>query len=212
MSPIRVDIVSDVVCPWCIVGLRQLQVAADALALEIEIHWHPFELNPQMPDAGQKLQDHMCEKYGTTIEQSNENRLRLTTVGAELGFTFRFDEQSRMVNTFKAHQILHWANLHGQEHAMKLALFSAYFTDQLDINDSDVLLTVVGSIGLDRAEAKAVLSDGKYEEVVRNAMKDWTSRGITGVPAMVFNKKFLMTGAQGTENYSQVLTKVLAEV
>jgi len=194
------------------VGLRQLQVAADALALEIEIHWHPFELNPQMPDAGQKLQDHMCEKYGTTIEQSNENRLRLTTVGAELGFTFRFDEQSRMVNTFKAHQILHWANLHGQEHAMKLALFSAYFTDQLDINDSDVLLTVVGSIGLDRAEAKAVLSDGKYEEVVRNAMKDWTSRGITGVPAMVFNKKFLMTGAQGTENYSQVLTKVLAEV
>ena len=211
MSSIRVDIVSDVVCPWCIVGLRQLQIATEDLGFEIDVHWHPFELNPQMPDAGQNLQEHICEKYVTTIPQSNENRERLTTIGAELGFTFQFGEHSRMVNTFKAHQLLHWANLQGQEHALKLALFSAYFTEQQDINDSEVLLTVIESMGLDRAEAKVVLGESRYKEAVRSEQTKWTSRGISGVPAMVFDEKYLMTGAQGVENYTQVLTKIVSE-
>jgi len=194
------------------VGLRQLKIAAETLSLEIDVRWHPFELNPQMPDAGQNLQEHICEKYGITPQQSNENRLRLTTIGAELGFTFKFDEHSRMVNTFQAHQLLHWANLNGQKHALKLALFAAYFTEQLDVNDLEVLLTAAESVGLDREEAKTVLSDGRHREAVRSEQEKWTSRGITGVPAMVFNEKYLMTGAQGIENYSQVMTKIVAEL
>jgi predicted DsbA family dithiol-disulfide isomerase len=211
VSSIRVDIVSDIVCPWCIVGLRQLQIAVETTGIEIDIHWHPFELNPQMPDVGQSLREHICEKYGTTIQQSNENRLRLTTIGADLGFAFQFVDQSRMVNTFKAHQLLHWANLQGQEHALKLALFSAYFTEQVDINDSEVLLSVVESIGLDREEAKAVLGDGRHQDDVRSEQQIWTSRGITGVPAMVFNEQYLVTGAQGIENYTQILEKIVSD-
>jgi predicted DsbA family dithiol-disulfide isomerase len=211
VSSIRVDIVSDVVCPWCIVGLRQLQIAVDTTGIDIDVHWHPFELNPQMPDSGQNLQEHICEKYGTTIQQSNENRQRLTTIGADLGISFQFGEQSRMANTFKAHQLLHWANLQGQEHALKMALFSAYFTEQLDINDSEILLTVVESIGLDKDEAKAVLDDGRHQADVREEQQSWTSRGVTGVPAMVFNEQYLVTGAQGTESYSQILTKIVSE-
>lgn len=208
MSPIKVDIVSDVVCPWCIVGLRQLQIAVEATRIEVDIHWHPFELNPKMPDIGQNLREHICEKYGTTVEQSIEARERLTAVGNELGFNFQFGDQSRMVNTFKAHQLLHWANLQGQEHALKVALFSAYFTEQLDINDSEILIGVIESMGLDAEEAKSVLADGRYNDVVRSEQQLWTSRGITGVPAMVFNDQYLVTGAQGVENYTQMLNKI----
>ncbi len=211
MSPIKVDIVSDVVCPWCIVGLRQLQTAVEASGIDIEVHWHPFELNPKMPDVGQNLREHICEKYGTTVEQSIEARQRLTAVGKEVGFNFQFGDQSRMVNTFKAHQLLHWANVKGQENALKLALFSAYFTEQLDINDSGVLISIVESIGLDAEEAKSVLADGLYQDNVRSEQQMWTSRGITGVPAMVFNDEYLVTGAQGVENYTQMLNKIASD-
>ena len=211
MSSIRVDIVSDVVCPWCIVGLRQLQNAADNTGISIDVHWHPFELNPQMPETGQDLQEHICEKYGTTVEQSTENRQRLSTLGTELWFSFRYDENSRMVNTFKAHQLLHWAKLQGQEHELKLALFSAYFTEQKDVNDSEVLLSVVDSVGLDQNEASAVLADGRYQSDVRREQQLWTGRGVSGVPAMVFSEKYLVTGAQGSDYYSEVLNKIAAD-
>ena len=211
MKSIRVDIVSDVVCPWCIVGLRQLQVATDATGIDVDVHWHPFELNPQMPEDGQNLQEHMCTKYGTTVEQSNDARQRLTAIGKELDFSFQFGEQSRMVNTFKAHQLLHWAKLQGQEHTLKLALFSAYFTEQQDINDSGVLLDVVESLDMNRSDAMAVLNEGRHEDDVRREQQLWTSRGITGVPAMVFNEKYLVTGAQGYENYTEILKQITRE-
>lgn len=211
MSSIRVDIVSDVVCPWCIVGLRQLQVAQEATGHEIDIHWHPFELNPQMSNSGQNLREHICEKYGTTVEQSDEARQRLTAIGEDLGFSFQFAEQSRMVNTFKAHQLIHWANSQDRAHALKSALFSAYFTEQLDINDSDVLLGVVESIGLHVEEASSVLADGLYQDDVRSEQQIWTSRGISGVPAMVFNDQYLVTGAQGVENYTEILNKIASD-
>lgn len=211
MNPIKVDIVSDVVCPWCIVGLRQLQVAVEACSAEIEIHWHPFELNPNMPDTGQNLREHIVEKYGSTVEQSNEARLNLMTVGKNLGFEFSFNDQSRMVNTFKAHRLLHWANLQGKEHALKLALFAAYFTESLDINNPDVLTGIVKSAGLDADQAQTILADGLYQDEVRSEQQLWVSRGIASVPAMVFNDKYLVTGAQGAENYTQILNTIASE-
>ena len=211
MNPIRVDIVSDVVCPWCIVGLRQLQNAADKTGIGIDVHWHPFELNPQMPEAGQNLQEHICEKYGTTVEQNNENRKMLSTLGTELGFSFQYDDNSRMVNTYKAHQLLHWAKLQDQEHVLKQALFTAYFTEQRDVSDTDVLLSVVDSVGLDKDEASSVLNDGRHQSDVRSAQQFWAGQGVSGVPAMVFSEKYLVTGAQGIDYYSEVLNKISAE-
>jgi len=212
VSAIKVDIVSDVVCPWCIVGLRQLQDAAKNAEMDIDVHWHPFELNPNMPGSGQDLQEHMCEKYGTSVEQSNEARQNLTNIGDNLNIAFKFDQESRIVNTFKAHQLLHWANLQGSEHALKMGLFTAYFTDQLDINDSAVLLGVVESIGLDKNEAKAVLDDSRFETAVREEQRLWIDRGVSGVPAMVFSEKYLVTGAQGVENYTKILGTIASEL
>jgi len=211
MNPIEISIVSDVVCPWCIVGYKQLEAAAADASIDINVTWHPFELNPQMPSEGQNLQEHICEKYGTTVEQSIENRDRLTVIGKELGFDFQFSDDSRMVNTFSAHRLMHWASLTGHKNALKSALFDAHFTQQRDINDHAVLVDVAESLGLDKDEAQRVLVENQFETEVREEQQLWASRGITGVPAMVFENQYLVTGAQGTDNYKQILGKLAAE-
>lgn len=207
-NKLRVDIVSDVMCPWCIIGYRQLRLALDATDIEAEIHWHPFELNPQMPPEGQNTREHIIEKYGSTPEQSEKSRQHMEALAAELGFDFQWTETSRMHNTFNAHQLLHWADTHGLKHDLKLALFTAHFTDQRDLSDRAVLADIAAETGLDRAEAAAVLEDQRYAEAVRSAEQFWLQQGISGVPAMVFDRKYLVTGAQGTDNYASILSQV----
>lgn len=213
MNTLKIDIVSDVVCPWCIVGYKQLEAALTSSDTKAQIHWHPFELNPTMPAEGQLLSEHIEQKYGSTPEQSIENRRKLTQIGESLGFSFAYTSESRMVNTFKAHQLLHWAGLQGveQEHELKLAMFDAYFTNQQDVSNDAILLACVIVAGLDSADAQMVLEDGRFETDVRQRQQLWTSRGISGVPAMVFNEKYLVTGAQGVENYQSVIEQVLQE-
>ncbi|MEP5154282.1 DsbA family oxidoreductase [Planktotalea sp.] len=204
-QPLRIDIVSDVVCPWCIVGYRQLKQAVDATGAEVDIHWHPFELNPNMPAEGQNMVEHIMEKYGSTKEQSAANRARLTEVGAELDFEFAFSDDMRMHNTFNTHQLLHWATQQERGNDLKQALFVAHFTHHRDLSDNDVLADVASEIGLDRAEAVEVLSDQRFANATRQEEQFWTQQGITGVPAMVFDRQYLVTGAQGVENYTNIL-------
>jgi len=211
-NTIRVDIASDVVCPWCIIGYKQLERALDETGLRAEIHWHPFELNPQMPDEGEDLQQHLAAKYGSTPEDSRKARARLTAMGAELGFTFDYANDMIMPNTFRAHQLLHWADTQGREHGLKMALFAAFFTNRENVNDPEVLADTAAGIGLDREEALAVLRDARFAEEVRRSEQSWTSKGIQGVPAMIFNQKYLVTGAQGTENYVSILRQLTQEV
>lgn len=208
---LRIDIASDVVCPWCIIGYRQLETALRETGMQAEIHWHPFELNPQMPDEGEDLQQHLAAKYGSTPEDSRKSRARLTAMGAELGFTFNYADNMKMVNTFRAHQLLHWAGTQGREHELKMALFEAYFTHRQDVNDPEVLADISGRIGLDRNEALAVLRDARFADAVRDAERLWINRGIQGVPAMVFNQKYLVTGAQGTDNFTSILQQLAEE-
>ena len=125
-NKLRIDIVSDVVCPWCIIGYRQLERALVETAIPYELHWHPFELNPDMPAEGQNLREHLAEKYGSTKEQSDANRINLTAIGAELGFEFRFTDDMRMHNTFNLHQLLHWAEQQGRKQDLKQAFFAAH--------------------------------------------------------------------------------------
>jgi len=211
-NTIRVDIASDVVCPWCIIGYKQLERALDETGLRAEIHWHPFELNPQMPDEGEDLQQHLAAKYGSTPEDSRKARARLTAMGAELGFTFDYANDMIMPNTFRAHQLLHWAGTQGREHDLKMALFAAFFTNRENVNDPESLADIAAGIGLDRDEALAVLQDARFADEVRGAEQFWTSKGIQGVPAMIFNQKYLVTGAQGTENFVSILRQVAEEV
>jgi predicted DsbA family dithiol-disulfide isomerase len=208
---IQIDIVSDVMCPWCIVGFRQLEQALGMTGTGAYIRWHPFELNPGMPPEGQNLAEHIVEKYGSTLEQSQQNRAHLTSLGAELGITFAFDDNSRIVNTFAAHQFLGWAQPKGLQHPLKMALFEAHFSGGQDVSDVEVLVETASAVGLDRAEAQEVLSSGSHAEETRAHQQFWTSRGVSGVPSMIFAGKYLLTGAQGADTYAQMLQKVLTE-
>ncbi|GHA58430.1 2-hydroxychromene-2-carboxylate isomerase [Amylibacter ulvae] len=204
-SPLRIDIISDVMCPWCIIGYRQLSRALESTGTPHEIHWHPFELNPNMPPEGQDGFEHVAEKYGSTRAESEDSRARMTALGADLGFEFQWAEGFRMHNTFNTHQLLHWAGEQGRKDDLKQAFFSAHFTHRRDLSDVAVLADIASEIGLDRKEAVAVLDDQRFANTVREAEQFWQRQGIQGVPAVVFNQKHLVTGAQGVENYTNIL-------
>ena len=207
-TPLRIDIVSDVMCPWCVIGYRQLTIALETTGVDHEIHWHPFELNPNMPAKGQDMREHLVEKYGTTPAQSDANRANMTARGEELGFEFAFDDGFRMHNTFHTHQLLHWADGRDRKHDLKQALFTAHFTNGRDLSDDAVLVDIAAEIGLDRDEATAVLADQCFAADVRQEQKFWTQQGISGVPAIIFDRQHLVTGAQGIENYKSILNQL----
>ena len=207
--PIEVDIVSDIVCPWCAVGYYQLAKASKETGIAINVTWHPFELNPHMAEEGENLRAHLAAKYGTTPEGSREARARLTELGEGLGFTFDFADDMRMWNTFRAHQLIDWAADQGKGHEMKLALLAAHFTRRENVSDMNKLADLAQSVGLDEQKALQVLESGELADVVRQKQQFWTSRGISGVPAMIFEKEHLVTGAQGEGNYAQILSKLL---
>ena len=207
-GPVRIDIVSDVVCPWCIIGYKQLEHAQSETDVPAIVFWHPFELNPNMPEEGQDLFEHVTEKYGSTLEKSREARSNLTELGAALGFAFDYADDMRMVNTFRTHQILHWAATKDRQHQMKMALFEAFFTKRMDVSRSEVLCDVAASLDLDRDEADAILGDARFADEVRQRETFWTSRGVQGVPAMVFNGKQALLGAQGIDTYKSMLLQL----
>lgn len=205
---LRVDIISDVVCPWCAVGYNQLAFAARRAGVALDIHWQPFELNPDMAPEGEDLREHLAAKYGSTAEQSAQVRAQLTELGEALGFTFRFFDGMRIYNTFQAHQLIEWAEEHGKGHEMKQALLQAYFTDGRNVADPEVLVETAASLGLDGAAARAALDSGTHAGNVRQREAFWMQQGIRGVPAMVFNGRHLVTGAQGVENYASILEQL----
>lgn len=206
---LQIDIVSDVVCPWCIVGFKQLEQAIEETGVSAAIKWHPFELNPDMPQEGENLRAHIMRKYGVSAEQSQDTRERLTQLGAGLGFDFRFTDGMQMVNTFKAHQLLHWAGPEGKEHPLKMALFEAYFKDGKDVSDTDTLADIAASVGLDRQEAVRVLQDGRFADVVREEESFWRQNVIEGVPAVIFERRHMISGAQGAENYAAIIKQLV---
>lgn len=207
-SLIRVDIVSDVVCPWCVIGYYQLAAAARQVDAALHVHWHPFELNPEMPSEGENLREHLAAKYGTTPEGSIKARARLTALGKELGFTFAYADDMRMWSTFRAHQLLDWAEPLGKGHALQLALFAAYFTDRMNLSDIDTLASVAGRVGLDVDAARQALVSGARAEAVRSREQTWLRRGVTGVPAMIFAGEVAVVGAQGVEAYASILQQL----
>lgn len=212
----RIDIVSDVVCPWCIIGFKQLESALEMVgdAVAAEIVWQPFELNPQMPPEGQDIAEHVAQKYGSTAEQSAKTREHIAGLGAGLGFAFSNAPGKRIYNTFQAHQLLHWAgdNFGGAAQTrLKMALFAAYFQENQDVSDEDVLIVAVERVGLDSDAARAVLNDPAQAERVRASLNSWIERGVSGVPATIIDGKYMVPGAQDAETFAQVIRKVIAK-
>jgi len=210
---IRIDIVSDVVCPWCIIGFKQLQRALGELGDEVEadLHWHPFELNPQMPAEGQDVREHLAQKYGTTTAQSHAARTRLTQIAESLGFEFRYSDAMRICNTFRAHQLLHWAGEQGKQTDLELSLFESYFSREENVDDLDVLVAAAGRAGLDEELARAVMTDGRYADGVREEQRFWLSKGIHAVPSFILDGRYLIPGAQDPDVFVAALRRLVAE-
>ena len=211
--PIKIDFVSDVSCPWCVIGLKALEQALDSLggAVDAEIRFQPFELNPQMGPDGENIVEHIGRKYGSTPEQSAKNREMIRARGEALGFPFRTDETSRIYNTFDAHRLLHWAGLEGRQKELKHALFDAYFTRGENPSDHETLALVAERAGLDPAAACEVLASGRYATEVRTRADYYRAQGINGVPAVILNERYLVTGGQPPEVFAQALRQVAAE-
>lgn len=208
---ITVDIVSDVVCPWCIIGFKKLEKAMHQFEgrARFQLAWHAFELNPNMPPEGQDVAEHLAQKYGSTPEQSKANRQRLKDAGSGLGFDFNYRDDMRMVNTFDAHRLLHWAGETGKQTALKLALFKAHFTDGKDVSNHDILVEIAVSVGLDEKRARDLLNTDMFAPEVRAVEEQWQDRFITGVPAFIFNGKFMVPGAQEPETFANIIEQKL---
>lgn len=210
---VKIDFVSDVSCPWCIIGLKALEAAVERLGdeVEVEMHFQPFELNPQMPPEGQDLLEHMAAKYGTTEQQSEQTREMIRARGEELGFTFRMDRLKRIYNTFDTHRLLHWAGLEGRQSEFKHALFEAYFGDGENPGDHDVLIRAAAQVGLDAERAREILASDLYAAEVRQQEQFYHSQGIHAVPAVIFNDRHLIEGGHPVEIFEQALREIAAE-
>ena len=212
-TPVKIDFVSDVSCPWCVIGLKALEQALQRLDGEVsaDIHFQPFELNPQMPPEGQDLTEHIAQKYGATPEQTAANGEAIRARGADLGFTFDMEKRGRIYNTFDAHRLLHWAEHEGRQHQLKQALFDAYFTEGRNPSDHGVLLDVAGKAGLDPRRASEILASGEFAAEVRERQKFYGAQGIRAVPSVIVNDKWLIQGGQPVEAFENALRQIAAE-
>jgi len=210
-TPLRIDFVSDVACPWCVIGLRSLMKAIEAVGPEVDaqIHFQPFELNPDMPPEGQNTTEHVVQKYGSNPERSKAARNAIKESGAALGFEFNYSPDSRIWNTFDAHRLLHWAGLEGKQQELKEALFKANFTDQLSTSDPEVLVNAAKSVGLDEQRAREVLASGEFADDVRRDEMIWRNRGIHAVPSVIFNQRWMIQGGQPPQVFEQAIRQII---
>ncbi len=212
-TKLKIDFVSDVSCPWCVVGLKALEQALAEVgdSIHAELHFQPFELNPQMAPEGENKVEHLARKYGSTPAQAVANRESIRARGAALGFDFRFSLQDRVYNTFDAHRLLHWAEREGQQHALKQALFDAYFTQGENPSDPALLVRVAAQVGLDPVRAQAILASDEFGAEVREREQFYTDHGIHSVPAVIINDRHLISGGQPAEVFAQALRQIAAE-
>ena len=210
-APLRIDFVSDVACPWCVVGLRSLLKAIDTVGdkVDVQIHFQPFELNPDMAPEGENTTEHVQKKYGSTPERSAAARQALKDSGAALGFDFNYSPQSRIWNTFDAHRLLHWAGLEGKQLELKEALFKANFTDQKATSDHEVLAKAAESAGLDGKRAREILASGEFTREVRSEEMVWRNRGINAVPSIIFNQRWMIQGGQPPQVFEQAIRQIV---
>ena len=210
---LRIDFVSDVSCPWCAIGLSSLETALEHAsdAVSADLHFQPFELNPDMGKEGQDIGEHIAQKYGATEEQQQQSREMIRQRGADVGFTFDMSKRGRIYNTFDAHRLLHWAEEQGKQRDLKMALFEAYFTRGEDPSSHEVLLEVADSVGLDKGEAARILESDRFAEEVRETEQFFQRAGIHSVPAVIINQKHLISGGQPPEVFERALREIAAK-
>jgi len=209
-TPLKIDFVSDIACPWCVIGLKSLEAALARLGdeIDVELHFQPFELNPQMPPEGEDITEHIAKKYGSTPEQSARNREMIRARGAEVGFTFDMQKRGRIYNTFDAHRLLHWAGNEGKQRELKMALFVAYFTEGKNPSDRAILVEVAAKVGLDAVRAGEILASDEFAKAVREHEQFYLTNGIHAVPSVVINNRHLIQGGQPAEVFERALREL----
>ena len=215
---LTIDIYSDVMCPWCIIGFAQLQKGLAELKgeIEAEIRWLPFELNPDMPPEGEESVAHIARKYGRTPEQAKAGRDQMLGMGERAGYSFAYTGEgeppaSMLRNTFAAHKLLKWALIEAGaevQNRLKLALFDAHFQQRRNVSDPDVLVELAAAQGLDAAAACAALDDETLGHLVKQEEAQAYDMNIAGVPAMIVQGKYMIPGAQEPEVYINTLRRV----
>jgi predicted DsbA family dithiol-disulfide isomerase len=208
----RIDFISDVVCPWCAIGLHALEAAARRIdGLTLELHFHPFELNPGMGAEGQDIDEHLQQKYGGPAEQFAASREAIRRRGEELGFAFNMGARSRIYNSFDAHRLLHLAGTldAGLQRRLKGELFKAYFSEGRNISDPAELLAVAAVAGMPPVETRAVLESNRYADDVRAAEQEWQRLGISSVPAVILDQRLLVPGGQPVDVFEQALRQAM---
>jgi predicted DsbA family dithiol-disulfide isomerase len=211
-SHLKIDVVSDVSCPWCAVGLSSLEAAIRRVAPDVtaELHFQPFELNPQMPPEGQDTFEHLNQKYGSTREQQAESREMIRQRGAAVGFEFSPEGRPRVYNTFDAHRLLHWAELEdpARQGVLKKLLLKAYFTDSQNPSDHELLARKAAEAGLDEARAREILASDEFAAETRERERMYTDAGIHSVPAIIINNQHLISGGQPVEVFERALRQI----
>ena len=215
VKTLKIDFVSDVVCPWCAIGLASLEIALKRLQGEVaaELHFQPFELHPDMGPEGVEVVPYLAKKYGMSAEQVERNQQSIAERGKAVGFEFRMERRSRTWNTFDAHRLLHWAGEVGaaQQRALKHALLSAHFTEGENPGAREVLLRCAAQAGLEAARAAAVVDGDEYADAVREREQLYQQAGISSVPSVIVNERYLIQGGQPPELFEQSLREIAAE-
>ncbi len=213
MHKLRIDLVSDIACPWCAIGYRRLEQALEILdgEVEVELVWQPFELNPDMPPEGEPILEHLCRKYGQDAASIERNQGELMALAEELGLNFRGARERRAHNTFDAHRVLAWAAEQGHATALKLALFDAYFGEARRPSDPAVLREKAEQVGLDGDAAEAIARSNQYADEVRAAERRFMEAGVSAVPGFVLDGRYLVSGAQPPAALADAIRQVAAE-
>jgi len=199
---LTVDVISDVICPWCFIGKRRLEKAIASVDMQVSVQWHPFQLNPAMPKEGISRKEYRTRKFGSW-ERSMELDAKVIAVGKSEGINFAFDKTIRTPNTVDAHRLIWLADQHSCQDAVVEALFRAYFTDGWNISDRQTIIDVGAEVGLDQQAVETMLNSDQGMDVIAEAGELSQRHGVTGVPFFIINNAITLSGAQEPEEFQK---------
>jgi predicted DsbA family dithiol-disulfide isomerase len=212
LKPLKIDIVSDVVCPWCYIGKKRIEDALKLAAdIPVEVDFRPFFLNPWVPREGISREDYLTTKFGS-VDAYKGIAGRVVTAAGEEGLTYRPDLVKRQPNTIDCHRLIHWADAKGKAAEMKQRLMELYFRDGGDLTDTEVLVKAAADVGLDADDVRKRLATDEDVELISSQAREASDKGISGVPTFVFAQKYAVSGAQPAEMLARAIRQVSAEI
>lgn len=213
MTTLKIDLVSDIACPWCAIGYARLQQALATLPqLQTELEWHAFELNPDKNAPQEPILPALSRKYGRSEDEMRASQANMMQIAADLGLNFSKMQQRFTCNTFDGHRLVKWAATQSKATAMKLALFEAYFGEAKDVSDATVLANCAEQAGLDKTQAQRILAGNDYADSVTEDIANYQQAGISSVPAFIINNRYLISGAQEPAQLAASLQQIAAEM